>query len=72
MTTGQKIKAARIAADMTQAQLSTAATDAYAEVQQSSISRWEREGTISVPSYMLVRIAKALGVTFAELLGDSQ
>lgn len=65
MTTGERIKAARVAAGLTQAELSS-----KLEVPFQSVSQWER-GTRNPKLATIKRIAKALGITVAELMGLS-
>lgn len=65
MTTGERIKAARVAAGLTQSELSS-----KLEVPFQSVSQWER-GTRNPKLATIKRIANALGITVAELMGLS-
>lgn len=65
MTTGERIKQARLANEWSQLTLSI-----EADVSQSTISIYEHEKrAMSLP--VLRRIAKALGLTLQELTGDA-
>lgn len=64
MTTGQRIKAARKKANMTQAELAT-----LLEIPFQSVSQWERD--IRRPKKeTLEKIAEKLGVFYLDLYGD--